>query len=79
MNGTDAASDFSCCVVVPWLSEGGGGGAVVSGLVGTGLVLRGCTRARGAVCGVWRRVCVRHVDTSVPVYVGGCVSGWSGV
>lgn len=27
MNGTDAASDFSCCVVVPWLRVAEAGAA----------------------------------------------------
>lgn len=40
------------------------------GLVGTGLVFRGCTRAQGAVCGVLEAVCVRHVDTRV------CLCTW---
>lgn len=64
MNETDAARDFSCCAVVPWLRVAE---AVLRflGLVGTGLVLQGCTRAQGAVCGVWRRVFMRHVDTRV--------------
>lgn len=75
MNGTDEARGFSCAVL-PWLGRGWWGaaeaGVEASGASGASGAagaqnwwLRRRTRARGPVCGVWRRVCVCHVDTGV--------------
>lgn len=74
MNGTDAASDFSCCAVVPWLSEGGGGGAVVSGSGGYRIgAPRVHTCAGSCVWCLEAGVRVSRGHKSVPVYV--CVCG----
>lgn len=74
MNGTDAASDFSCCVVVLWLRvEEAGAAASDSGghRIGAPKV-HTCTGS----C-VWCLEAVVRASRghkSVPVEVGGCMS-----
>lgn len=69
MNGTDAASDFSCCVVVPWLRVAEAG-AAASDSGGHRIGAPRVHTCAGSCVWCLEAGCVCHVDTRV------CLCTW---